>query len=271
MINPHYFSAIDSEEKAYWLGFFCADGHIYKSLKQISILLSGRDKEHLAKFAAIFLRPLEVSSYEDQRTHKTYESVRLVLSSKGMCSDLLAKGIPQQKTEGLDGSVFGHIPMDVLHHFVRGYFDGDGCISEINIAEYRVTICGTRTFLLSLRHLLPVTSTVNSRPGISVLQFAGTERVNVFMNWIYNDATVMLERKKQTFDRVPKQRGSSKFKGVYYIKARSHWIARVYENHKMHTLGQFKTEEEAYACRIHYETLKLDGATPTVMSDFAVA
>lgn len=179
-----------------------------------------------------------------------------------MCTNLISKGLSQQKTKLLDGTIFTHVSENLARHFVRGYFDGDGCISKINVAEYRISVCGTEAFLTRLAGLLPVVSTIHSKPGVYTLQFSGTARVDQFKKWLYEDASIFLERKKYIFDAVPRFRGSSKYKGVYYIKARNHWVARVYECKKMRNLGHFTTEDEANTCRIEYDALSTSVGCP---------
>ena len=51
--NIHYFDSIDTEEKAYWLGFLFADGAItqYNHSYDIELSLKIDDKEHVEKFA----------------------------------------------------------------------------------------------------------------------------------------------------------------------------------------------------------------------------
>lgn len=50
-LNAHYFKFIDTKEKAYWLGFLCADGYISKTkYGKLGIGLSVKDKVHLIKF-----------------------------------------------------------------------------------------------------------------------------------------------------------------------------------------------------------------------------
>lgn len=49
--NENIFDVIDSEEKAYWLGFLFADGYISSSKNTIELSLALKDKEHLEKFA----------------------------------------------------------------------------------------------------------------------------------------------------------------------------------------------------------------------------
>jgi DNA-binding transcriptional regulator WhiA len=83
--NREFFDIIDTQEKAYWLGFFYADGSLWKNGKQLSILLSQNDIEHLQKFAAIFELPVKVYYLKpDKRTGKTYSHARVLISSKHM-------------------------------------------------------------------------------------------------------------------------------------------------------------------------------------------
>ena len=51
-VNHEYFKIIDSEEKAYWLGFLYADGCVRKSKSgsQVVLKLSTKDEGHLIKF-----------------------------------------------------------------------------------------------------------------------------------------------------------------------------------------------------------------------------
>ena len=51
--NIHYFDSIDTEEKAYWLGFLFADGAVtqYNHSYDIELSLKIDDKEHVEKFA----------------------------------------------------------------------------------------------------------------------------------------------------------------------------------------------------------------------------
>src|SRR5215467_3768792 len=54
--NSTFFDSIDAEEKAYWLGFFYADGYLDKNGSALKIDLSARDALHLQRFASIFLQ-----------------------------------------------------------------------------------------------------------------------------------------------------------------------------------------------------------------------
>lgn len=48
--NRHVFDTIDTNEKAYWLGFIIADGYLNDNKNMLRIKLSDKDKRHLEKF-----------------------------------------------------------------------------------------------------------------------------------------------------------------------------------------------------------------------------
>jgi hypothetical protein len=79
-LDESFFDRIDTEEKAYWLGFLGADGGIYKG--RISIQLAPRDKAHLSKLLGSLQanHPIrEVSS--TLRNGKTYLGYRTDIQS----------------------------------------------------------------------------------------------------------------------------------------------------------------------------------------------
>ena len=126
-LNHDYFQNIDTEEKAYWLGFIMADGCVYKgsdaSSYRLQINLKGSDKEHLDK-----LQKSINSSYKIQEKKvKNSDVCLLKVNSTKMCQDLMALNVTPRK------SMLCQMPSLEEHlekHFIRGYFDGDGCLDE---------------------------------------------------------------------------------------------------------------------------------------------
>lgn len=51
--DEHVFDVIDTEEKAYWLGFLTADGYIYSRDNTFGISLASIDKHHVEKICHI--------------------------------------------------------------------------------------------------------------------------------------------------------------------------------------------------------------------------
>lgn len=139
--NEHVFDFIDSEEKAYWLGFIFADGYIYSApLKEgktrvdynFELCSSDKDKGHMEKFNKFIDRNKEVKVTKSDKLG--HFRCRVCLSSKHLWNTLNYLGCTPNKSLTLSFpklSVFRDASL--IRHFIRGYFDGDGCITCSNM------------------------------------------------------------------------------------------------------------------------------------------
>lgn len=127
-LNESYFASIDTEEKAYWLGFLYADGCVSvrtrngkeKSIK-LEVGLKESDEEHLVKLA----KSLSYENYKISHRERT-NSVRIVIYSTKLCRDLIDKGCVPNKSLKLQFP--DSLPPHLVDHFIRGYVDGDGYV-----------------------------------------------------------------------------------------------------------------------------------------------
>lgn len=115
--NEDYFSALDSPEKAYWLGFIAADG--YLSRKKLGISLQIGDIGHLEL--------LRTALDSDFKIYFFRQAAMLWVSREKIYEDLKKLGIHERKTYTLDGSIFDSVPKKYMLAFCHGFFDGDGC------------------------------------------------------------------------------------------------------------------------------------------------
>lgn len=192
--NENIFEEIDSEEKAYWFGFIMADGCIYsnKESKRLQINLSSKDINHLNKFQ-IFLN----SDYKIQtKVIKNTEASLLKINSTKLCKDLINKGILERK------SLINKYPKNVIPDkyfldFLRGYFDGDGCLSKNKKSS--IKILGTKEFLESIQFILlnnfQIETSLYKNKNIFSLEILRNECKKDFLNLIYINANIYLERK----------------------------------------------------------------------------
>ncbi|WP_245947394.1 LAGLIDADG family homing endonuclease [Bacillus taeanensis] len=103
---------------AYILGFFTAAGVIVKELQTVSF--SQKEKTILEEIKK------ELGSNQPLYVNKNTGVYMLNLHSKIMKEDLMEiHGFTPNKSHSV---VFPKVPERYLHHFVRGYFDGDGSI-----------------------------------------------------------------------------------------------------------------------------------------------
>jgi len=151
--NSNYFQNIDDENKAYWLGFIAADGSLNKNGISMQIGLSIKDKNHLIKMGKIFDK--EVVDYVSKRHNKSHKACRLCVSSKTNWNNLNRLGVNVNKTFEKENNLFKNIPQKHVRHFIRGYFDGDGCIY---VSKDRKNICtfsmvGSRILFMRLNRI----------------------------------------------------------------------------------------------------------------------
>ena len=126
-IDNNLFEKIDSEEKAYILGFIASDGHINKNRSTITIQINKKDIDVLYKIRNFICKDIPIATYRE-------DMVTLTISSKNIanniCELLNIKGGKKSDTV-----CFPFIGKEFERHFTRGYFDGDGHIKKYNYPE----------------------------------------------------------------------------------------------------------------------------------------
>jgi intein/homing endonuclease len=198
-VKEDFFDVIDSEEKAYFLGFLFADGSVHHKSNAIVLKLQKRDRKILTKFSHLIL------GTEHLLINKNNYLLRF--SSFHIKQRLIELGCMPNKTFIL---TFPILDPSMYHHFIRGYFDGDGCISLYK-ADYDVSIISTEDFCISTQSIianqLDIMSTISKNNKMvargntitSYLRYRGNRQVLKLMTWLYKDATIYLERKHQKY------------------------------------------------------------------------
>lgn len=129
-VDDDFFKVIDTEEKAYILGFFFADGTTMEfngKLIGVSFTQLEQDVDILEKIKSA----MKSSNVFYKETQKTNEKTKYKLSirSKQLAKRVRELGAGPKKSLTLkfpDENIFKS--KDLIRHFIRGYFDGDGCI-----------------------------------------------------------------------------------------------------------------------------------------------
>ena len=195
------FSKIDTEEKAYWLGFLYADGSVSSRDNGLELSLQLLDAEHLNKFK-IFLK-----SSSNIRLDFKIGRCRFSVSNKQFKEDLIKCGCTPRKSLILKFPSKDILPEKLYSAFIRGYFDGDGCLSHVysDTKKQRFTVCasfvGTKEFCKSLEEILSKENIHFSwhhdkRHDDNVWSIKCNKTCSVkLLNYIYNNANIYLERK----------------------------------------------------------------------------
>src|SRR3989344_1510650 len=148
-------------EMAYVLGYFAADGSMLRNKRGGHFIeFTTTDRCVLITIKRVCDASQQLS-IRPQRDEKWKEQYRLQIGSKEWFADLSSLGFTQAKSHTLN---FPEVPEEVLGHFVRGYFDGDGCIyfNKLKYADRKsnrwvlltLFTSGSRPFLESLHRAL---------------------------------------------------------------------------------------------------------------------
>ena len=204
--NPHldFFHSIDTEFKAYWLGFIAADGHVCPDRNQLKIGLCRTDYVHLCRLRDALGVRNRIYWTRPKTRGKIHNVSTLDVRSKGMVADLIALGLKRNKTHNLE---WPPIPPVFERHFIRGYFDGDGCWT-IKKGQWRPNLefacIGTWSFIGSLQDNLVANCQLQhtklkkhqSTPSVCIAVYGGNLQCIRIANYLYEDATIYLPRKR---------------------------------------------------------------------------
>lgn len=206
-INENFFDKIDNQDKAYILGFLYADGCNYKPKQTVSMSLQEEDFDILEKIRVCMgnEHPLEYIDYSNKHDFGyTYKNqYRMLIFSKHMCDSLDNIGMTPNKSFTLE---FPRIDKELYRHFIRGYFDGDGSVYQSFVNENNkpvtLTITSTLLFLEKIKQIISDELGIyagiydaSNHNGITKVLSMSTEASNIFLDWLYLDANLYMQRK----------------------------------------------------------------------------
>ncbi len=203
-INEKFFNNINTEEKAYWLGFLYGDGCVYPKRGNIQLGLQLKDKKHLEKFKK------SIESKHKITIRKKKNMAILNIYSYQMIIDLIKFGCVPQKSHKLIH--IPNIPIKLIRHFIRGLFDADGCIgiykdSRYNSKSIRIDLCGHKPFIKNINDFLVNNQifdhynklSYHTKRTVSMI-YAG-KHAKSFLNYIYDKSSIYLDRKHEIYQR----------------------------------------------------------------------
>ncbi len=200
-INQDYFKTW-SRNMAYILGLWYADGCIYGG-RLFDITLHKKDKYILKKIAEELQYEGSISDYVDR------QAARINFSCKVIYNDLVNLGGTERKslTVNFPKEI---VPEEYLPDFIRGYFDGDGCVMCLkNNRLNSAFTCGNRRFLEVLLEILKEKAGIQGGSfddTCASLKFGKKDTFRLGQYMYQNNPELFLLRKKEKF-----------FKGGLYL------------------------------------------------------
>lgn len=208
-VNEKYFDKINSQEKAYWLDFLWADGSIYKTAtrssgnNRLNITQQKSEIDHLKKFKKSINCDYDIKVKRNE--------CRLEINSRYLCKQLEKYGYDIKEKRI-------HIPNiepQYIRHFIRGYFDGDGCISiyqqrykGYNINKQEFSITGNKALLEEIKKEFE--KSINTTSNLKFKTYKRTNKavtlrygkqadIEKLFYYLYQNSTIHLERKYNNF------------------------------------------------------------------------
>ena len=130
--NFHFFTN-PSEELFYFLGFMGADGTIANKSNQVCLEIQDSDSEVLEKLKDAMELERPIKHYT---TARGYDNAKLYIEDKRLKDKLQEYNLIPNKTYNDCFSIPDNIPSQFFKDYLRGYFDGDGCIKQTGPYHY---------------------------------------------------------------------------------------------------------------------------------------
>ena len=183
-LDESYFEKIDTQEKAYWLGWFFSSGSTLEHLSSWSIQLTvnSKSKEQLAAFQKV------IHTNRPFAKHKGENIYSLRLQSRPLFDQLRALGLENDKVNKQQFPI--NLSSEYYSSFILGYIEGKGGFYERN-----VHISGTKFFLDRVAIILKEeiglevkVKPVNKENNVHCrIQIWNKEGIKKFSDWLNGD------------------------------------------------------------------------------------
>ncbi len=219
-VNDNFFDVIDSENKAYWLGFIYADGFINTNDDKIGISLSIKDIEHLEKFKKDIEFTGNINIYEQKQGYNVGSKYcRILFTSENMKKQLIDKGVFELKTDKLKFPTEKQVPNKFIYDFIRGYIDGDGCITHEKLQKcgiWGMSLKITGTFdvidniqrIFNVQHLKKEQRHPERNKDNYSISIGGNKQLQNILDLVYKNSNIYLERKYKIYEQFCRSRST---------------------------------------------------------------
>jgi len=187
--NLDYFKSW-SPKMAYILGFITADGYIKDDGKSYALMISLSQKDlPLLQFIQSEISPNCPIKLFERKTelNNLSKMAKLSISSKEIVKDLGKLQVFGQKS---GREKYPNVPKEFIGDYLRGFLDGDGCISNTSNCLSIIYVCTNREYLEKLQNCVDGLGNIyirKTRIGnpLFVWQISAQKDVEKFKNIIY--------------------------------------------------------------------------------------
>lgn len=203
LLRHDFFSKIETEEQAYFLGLLIADGSIALDKTRspmIRLELVESDRSVLERFKEVLKLSSELRY--DKRIDRANGTYVLSVRSKRMAEDLSKYGVVPNKTYLMSKIETDLVPDHLIKDLIRGYVDGDGSI-YYSRERWHLSVTGhSYDFIQSVVNIC--FDILEEEPKGSITVYNGvhkytfnSKRATKLIEALYGDANFFIERKYQ--------------------------------------------------------------------------
>jgi hypothetical protein len=191
-------------EAAYWWGFLYADGYINR--RSVVLGLKWSDADHVEKFNKFMSSDAPLKKYTHKLNGKIYYSCNLGITSQHLSDRLRELGIVPHRTAF--ERVISNLPEDMVAHWLRGFFDGDGTISKNKHGRFTTGFMGRLEVMEWVREKLPFAQESKSIQkhiisNVFYLKFHGNRASTELTHYLYSNQTLYMDRKYNKAMSIP--------------------------------------------------------------------
>lgn len=194
-----FFDSIDNEYKAYFLGFIMADGNtsIYNGQYFLKIGVQKEDQDVVIGFLNHIGSSNSIQNVtENLKSGKIGHYTKASLSSVHMVKRLFELSVLPSKS-GKE-TIPSQIPKNLIRHFIRGFFDGDG-ITDIKKTK-RSGFVASRSMLIQIQNEINLFPTIFSNNSVVDYFLIGRSDSKILYDYMYKDSNIWLDRKRNRMD-----------------------------------------------------------------------
>lgn len=214
-----FLNQLKQKNKHIFLGFYVADGNVNEKRKTFRVKIQKLDEEIInlfSKYIAPESRIIIINGYEvEGRNGKKYkgnDQICIDINSSILVNDLVNLGYGYNKT--YKPLRLPKLSNQLLIHFIRGYFDGDGCITKwiskekgkkdrvrakIDFSNKNNTLLNEIKLFLS-KNGITLNLNYVKRDDMYRLCTSSKVEIDKFKKLLYNNCSLFLSRKKFKFD-----------------------------------------------------------------------
>lgn len=207
LINDNYFD-IENSNMAYIMGFWAADGNVSSTENRLDLELASIDKEILEKIN------IEIGNTRPIKTYQCangYEKNKVLFWSENIKKRFIEYGIVPNKTYSKNFSLPFKLNKKYWIDYIRGFFDGDGCVKktgysltfELNSLNKDFLI-GIQSFFKEYYQIETKISIANNREKPLYRLYCYSENAKKIFNVLYTPNSLFLKRKYEKWIEIIK-------------------------------------------------------------------